>query len=88
MASVVYKNYLISARSSFHGGTGCWTMCVDISWSSGRNADYKLLACPDDFFKSKSEAEWAGIQMGKEWVDDQRRSKVKLSREKTTRVRR
>jgi hypothetical protein len=75
MAYVLYQDHTIISTAVYDVVTGNWRLTACISWQASGDHIYFLKDCPERFSRVE-EAEMAGLEHSKRWVDRKLSSSV------------
>ena len=68
MAYVLYRDHTIVSTAVYDVETGKWELSACISWQASGDHFFFLRDCPERFSRVE-EAEMAGLEHSKSWVD-------------------
>jgi hypothetical protein len=68
MAYVLYRDHTIISTAVYEVETGRWKLTACISWQASGDHFFFLRDCPERFSRVE-EAEMAGLEHSKSWVD-------------------
>ena len=68
MAYVLYRDHTIISTAVYDAETGRWKLTACISWQASGDHFFFLRDCPERFSRV-DEAEVAGLEHSKSWVD-------------------
>jgi hypothetical protein len=70
VAYILYREHTIVSSAIYDDVSGKWTLTACVSWQVSHNDDrFRFLKNPEEIFCSSEEAEAAGIDYAKQWVD-------------------
>ena len=77
VAYVLYRDHTIISTAVYDVETGKWKLTACISWQASGDHIYFLRDCPERFSRVE-EAELAGLEHSKTWIDKKLSSSVSL----------
>jgi hypothetical protein len=75
VAYVLYRDHTVVSTAVYDVVTGKWRLAACISWQASGDHIYFLNDCPERFARVE-EAEMAGLEHSKSWVDRKLSSSV------------
>ena len=79
MAIMIYHHRTLVSTAGYDQGSGKWKYAATVSWSEvGSITRFHFVATSPELFDGFEEAEKAGLQAAKSWVEHERKASLQL----------